>query len=449
MDNELKKINELYDVILSKKKIIHEQISPGSSNMFGETKVVFDKTSEGAVPPNGWKPGYKFIIQTSTDVFSPIEGTVEQSSTSNGRYYVYLSANGNQVYIGNLNSSELSRGSKVNVGDKIGSVNSGSFVYVASNPQSITSLIDNSGNITGVSNNQADTNKEFDMFSDNNKGVNLTAKVFGDVLSKQMESTEQKAKKLLYEIKVKVSDVENSYPNIKFHERTKNDEINKPLLDDINDAAESIDAVVTVDFAKTDHRMRTKRGTISRHHLESAVDIDFIYLGDKKYVVSPENIDVVEKFTNALLSMGYKKNRESEDHPKAFLTFGAEDHDDHVHVSNLTDVSSGMPLGIPIPGLPDVDLGNDNFEEILDKTVFKGMDVAEKAEAIKKIKEAGLWVTGAVSAVGLVSLLTKIGGVLKSGFKNITDDSSYGGKQQQVNRTAEYVGNLIQAILPF
>ena len=119
MSHELKKINELYDIILSNKKIIHEQITSGATNMFGDSKVVLDKTSEGAIPPSGWKPGYKFIIQNPTNVFSPVQGTVEQVTSNNGKYYVYLSSNGNQIYIGNLNSSDLSRGTKLNVGNNI------------------------------------------------------------------------------------------------------------------------------------------------------------------------------------------------------------------------------------------------------------------------------------------------------------------------------------------
>ena len=38
--------------------------------------------------------------------------------------------------------------------------------------------------------------------------------------------------------------------------------------------------------------------------------------------------------------MGYNKNAEGTSHPKAVLTFGFPGHDDHVHVSNLSDQSS-------------------------------------------------------------------------------------------------------------
>jgi hypothetical protein len=433
MNNELKKINELYDIILSNKKIIHEQITKGVTSMFGNSKVVVDKTSEGAVPPNGWKPGYKFIIQNSTDVFSPVEGTVEQVSSSNGRFYVYISSSGNQIYVGNLNSSNLSRGAKLKIRDKIGSVSSGSFVYVASNPTPISSVIDVSGNITNIS------GMGTDLFSDNNKGVNLTAKMIGSAMRSQNESFTKNRKKIINEDFVKVSEVENQYPNLRFAGRIQNDSINKVLLDDINSAAGSIGAAVTVDWGKTGHRKHVKPGVISRHWRQLAVDINFIIMGGKAYMVSPENISVVEKFTNVLQNMGYSKNLEGDDNPKAFLTFGASGHDDHVHVSNTEGAS---------PLLPDID-PNDGFEEILDKTVFKGMTPVEKAAAIKKLKDAGIWAAIIAAGAGVVRLLPLITSTLKSGVGKVTDDSSYGGKQPQVNMTAKYVGNLLRTVLPF
>jgi len=438
MNNELKAINELYDIILSNKKIIHEQIAKGVTTMFGDSKVVFDRTSEGAVPPKGWKPGYKFMIQNSTDVFSPVEGTVEQVSSSNGRFYVYISTNGNQIYVGNLNSSNLSRGTKLKIRDKIGSVSSGSFVYVASNPTPISSVIDVSGNITNIS------GTGIDLFSDNNKGVNLTAKMIGRAMRSQNESSTKNRKKIINEVLVKVSEVENQYPNIKFANRTLNDSLNKALLDDINSAAASIGAIVTVDFAKTLHRKFVKPGVISRHWRNLAVDIDFIIIGGKTYVVSPENRAVVEKFTNVLQNMGYNKNAEGDSNPKAFLTFGADGHDDHVHVSNTTGESSG----IPDIDLTDID-PSEGVEKILDKTVFKGMTPVEKAAAIKKLNDAGIWTMIIGAGAGVISLIPMIMKTLKGGVEKVTDDSSYGGKQPQVNMTAKYIGNILRLALPF
>jgi len=143
-------------------------------------------------------------------------------------------------------------------------------------------------------------------------------------------------KKLMSEIMVSPSST--SYSTIKFAERTKKDQINKPLLDDIETAAKAAGVTVTVDFAKTGHNSTTSSGNPSRHSTNTAVDID--YIGGK--VVSPANRDVVDKFVNALISMGYNKNAEGPSNPKAVLTFGFPGHDNHVHVSNTTNASSNI-----------------------------------------------------------------------------------------------------------
>lgn len=142
------------------------------------------------------------------------------------------------------------------------------------------------------------------------------------------------------ETMVTVSDVETSYPNIIFQKRTKQDKINKALLDDIQKAAAENNQKVTVDFAKSGHGQFSKSGKESRHWKGSAVDIDFIYQNGEKYTVDPKNREIVEKFTDTLKRMGYNKNAEGKPNPKAFLTFGFEGHSDHVHVSNLSDQSS-------------------------------------------------------------------------------------------------------------
>lgn len=136
---------------------------------------------------------------------------------------------------------------------------------------------------------------------------------------------------------IMVTPSQASYSNIKFAKRTQNDQINKALLDDLEAAAKMAGVDITVDFAKTGHGKSTKNGNVSRHWINSAVDIDFI---DGK-VVKPANRSIVDKFVNALVSMGYVKNNES-NNPKAVLTFGFPGHDNHVHVSNTTDTASSQ-----------------------------------------------------------------------------------------------------------
>ncbi len=155
------------------------------------------------------------------------------------------------------------------------------------------------------------------------------------------------------EILIDVESNESKYPNLIFHRRTKKDKLPKALLDDLQKAADANNFKITIDWAKTGHRKLSASGHVSRHWRQGAVDIDYIILPDgKKVVVTPKNREVVEKFTNTLLNMGYKKNSEGKSNPKAFLTFGFEDHDDHVHVSNMTDeaydgdVEAGTSSGV-------------------------------------------------------------------------------------------------------
>ena len=173
----------------------------------------------------------------------------------------------------------------------------------------------------------------------------------------------------LNETMVTISNVETSYPNIIFQKRTKQDNINKALLDDIQKAAAENNQKVTVDWAKSGHSKYSKSGKVSRHYKGSAVDIDFIYQNGKKYVVSPQNREIVEKFTDTLKRMGYNKNAEGKPNPKSFLTFGFEGHSDHVHVSNLSDQSSEIeePLKTSEPETNDSDDSKSDGKGLLDK----------------------------------------------------------------------------------
>ena len=171
------------------------------------------------------------------------------------------------------------------------------------------------------------------------------------------------------ETMVTVSNVETSYPNIIFQKRTKQDQLNKALLDDIQKAAAENNQKVTVDFAKSGHGRLAKSGNVSRHWKGSAVDIDFIYEGGERYVVSPKNRSILEKFTATLKRMGYNKNAEGKSNPKAFLTFGFEGHSDHVHVSNLSDQSSEIE-GPSEPSKSTTDDSKSDEKKLDDKTGF-------------------------------------------------------------------------------
>jgi hypothetical protein len=182
----------------------------------------------------------------------------------------------------------------------------------------------------------------------------------------------------LNETMVTINDVETSYPNIIFQKRTKQDKINKALLDDIQKAAAENNQKVTVDWAKSGHSKYSKSGKVSRHYKGSAVDIDFIYQNGEKYVVDPKNREIVEKFTDTLKRMGYNKNAEGEPNPKAFLTFGFEGHSDHVHVSNLSDQSSEIDEPHPEPDTDDSKTDDSDTSKSDDKGLLGKMSPEER-----------------------------------------------------------------------
>jgi len=186
----------------------------------------------------------------------------------------------------------------------------------------------------------------------------------------------KKSKDIISEIFVTVASVENQYPNLIFSKRTKADKLNKTLLDDIQKATEISNTKVTIDFAKKGHRKKAASGYISRHYEGFAVDIDWIFFEGKKYLVSPSNQNIVAKFTSALSSMGYHKNSEFYKknngevvrYPKAYLTFGAKDHDNHVHVSNLTDAASDVDPNVVTPSETQTSSPLDYLENMSDES---------------------------------------------------------------------------------
>ena len=118
----------------------------------------------------------------------------------------------------------------------------------------------------------------------------------------------------------------SSYPNLVIQNNTDITVLNPKLLDDINTAAGNAGVKVSIDFGQNNY---TQDEHTSRHYTGNAVDIDYI---DGQHVY-PQIKSLVEKFTDQLAALGYKKNAEGPN-KKAYLTFGFKDHDNHVHVSN-------------------------------------------------------------------------------------------------------------------
>ena len=125
-----------------------------------------------------------------------------------------------------------------------------------------------------------------------------------------------------------------SYSNITFTDKAKTDKVNRALLDDVNLAAKRAGLGIRIGTITTGHPSMTS-GKSSRHSDGIAVDVDMI----DGEAVSKKIKDTVEKFNYELEKLGYKRNVERGT-DKAFLTFGFKNHDNHVHVSNTTDVAT-------------------------------------------------------------------------------------------------------------
>lgn len=124
---------------------------------------------------------------------------------------------------------------------------------------------------------------------------------------------------------------------------TATDKINKALLDDINNAAKSVGVKVKITTAKTGHGKLTKDGNLSRHDTNQAVDIAILDNIGSGGATGPNNgtpkfRELGDKLVAKLESMGYKRNMEGKNNPKAVLwrTFLGGNHFNHIHVSNTT-----------------------------------------------------------------------------------------------------------------
>jgi hypothetical protein len=138
---------------------------------------------------------------------------------------------------------------------------------------------------------------------------------------------------------VRLSDT--NYPNVKYdNDATRNDFVNKQLLDDIQQAASNVNIIATITTAKSGHSERTSTGNISRHMSGAGVDIaklNGIGSGGASNSSNgnPEFRALGNKLKDSLVSLGYSWNNES-GNPKAVLwqTDIGGNHYNHVHVSN-------------------------------------------------------------------------------------------------------------------
>jgi len=142
-------------------------------------------------------------------------------------------------------------------------------------------------------------------------------------------------KKLITLLEKEMSEALDVYDNVNFKDNVvgksapSRDNINTALLQDVQTAAKVAGVKVDITTAVSGHNSGT------RHESGNAVDIAII----NNKAVSLSNRDDADKFVNALVQLGYKKNVES-GNPKSVLTFGFKGHNNHVHVSNKGGTSS-------------------------------------------------------------------------------------------------------------
>jgi hypothetical protein len=125
--------------------------------------------------------------------------------------------------------------------------------------------------------------------------------------------------------------INSSFPNVTFQNiglgNPSQDRINTNLLSDISKAAVAANVQVAITTAVSGHHSDPP----SRHTAGNAADIAIL----NGVAVGPRNSNrnQVDLFVSKLRELGYVKNSES-GKPKAVLTFGFPNHDNHIHVSN-------------------------------------------------------------------------------------------------------------------
>jgi hypothetical protein len=141
-----------------------------------------------------------------------------------------------------------------------------------------------------------------------------------------------------------------NYSNLKYDmDGTKNDSVNKPLLDDINAAAKSVGIVATITTAKTGHSRLTKSKNVSRHMNGTGVDVSILDgIGSGKATNATNGSTKFKnlgfKLKDALVSMGYTWNTErGNDKAVLWHTNTGGNHYNHLHISNKAGSSSTPP----------------------------------------------------------------------------------------------------------
>ena len=189
-------------------------------------------------------------------------------------------------------------------------------------------------------------------------------KIIKDILSSYETILENK--NLISELEM-IPLANMSYSNVnRDDDGTKNDSVNKALVDDIQAAAKAIGVTATITTAKTGHNEQTTTGNKSRHTDGTGVDIAIINGIGSGGATNEKNgnqqfRELGYKLKDALVSMGYIWNTENgNDKAVMWQTNTGGNHFSHLHVSNRTGNSSGTPTvsgssGSSLSGTSDTD----------------------------------------------------------------------------------------------
>ena len=376
-----KLISKIFEEIQENKKTIREA-SSSSDKLFGGTNVKIPVDGAHAGQSN-WASSNAWDIagKIGTPVYALASGKATTFSdygrsviATNGKklygqsFTVKSDGGLPSIYYTHLEGSPIRLGSQIDCGDFLGYImdfpgSSYDHVHIGVESGNIRQFLNDDGSIkcakgqimSGVnvdgttstddsdvievpndSNFDDRSEKAYDYAMSNSSNIQDPKFKESDVLGLlNVFQGLKETKEMFSEAMVKPSAVASSYPDLIFASRTLGDDINQALLDDLQAAAKLTGYKVNVNFAKTDHGQKTASGNVSRHWTNQAVDIGSI--GGK--VVSLANRDVVDRYVNALVGMGYTKNAEG-GNVKSVLTFGFPAHDDHIHVSNTTGTPS-------------------------------------------------------------------------------------------------------------
>lgn len=142
-------------------------------------------------------------------------------------------------------------------------------------------------------------------------------------------------KKLIQLLEAKVKLNSSGCPNIEVDSDIALDLVNDALLSGICTAAKAAGVNVKITTATSDHPVETDSGSISRHSTGNGVDISII---NGKAVKDASNKPNVDNFVGKLEQLGYARNSEGSN--KKSVLWQMDDHYNHVHVSNMEEISS-------------------------------------------------------------------------------------------------------------